>query len=116
MKIRSWLKMLSGGIVVAVTTLMLVVSSSSAGENAKQSWTVKQGQEITIGNNLKLVVVRVAGGEAEIAVSPSSEASVFPVSQKKDNDPPSKDPCPCSCPSPTPTPRPRPCKNNADCD
>jgi hypothetical protein len=113
MKVRSSFKIASGSIIVALTAIVLITSSSSSGENSKRSLTVRQGQEITLGDSLKIVIGRIGDGEAEITVSQNNAISTS-LGAQRDKEPTPKNPsCPCEC---TPVEKPRNCKNNPDCD
>src|SRR5436853_5874486 len=90
MKNRNWSKVTLGVVLVAVALALLSFIATARDKRAGASLRVQQGQEIILGDNLKLVVGRIEDGQAEISIYRITEAGqLIPTSEKSDK----SDPC-----------------------
>ena len=105
MKRRSLVRISLGFVFAAIAVGFLIFMPTSHGESTLTKWTVQQGEEISLGNNLTLVVGKIENGKVEIAIR---RASATPVMQQKEREHPAQDakesdPCKGCCEKKGPT-------------
>jgi hypothetical protein len=75
MKNRNWSKTSLMVVFVAGALALLIFMSTAYGKRTESSLKVQQGQEIILGDNLKIVVGRIEAGQAEISIYRNTEAA-----------------------------------------